>query len=168
MSSYKPLTPKEATDLMRPPLIDEGRYQFEVVEVHNTDQNHNPLVDKQGEPMTKLRLKIWDNEGRERSLYTYLFWGASHKMAYRTRYFAESIGMLDKYDSGVLLDEMTSCLSRTGIVEIYIQKERDKNDGSGDKWPAKNEVRNFIVASEPEKTENAAGKKSDFDDDVPF
>jgi hypothetical protein len=167
--TYKPLTHQQADEMMRPPLIDDGRYQFEVIEVHKSDKYHNPLVDKSGAPMTKLRLKIWDHNAHERPVFTNLFWGEENKMSYRTRHYAESVGALELYEKGDLLDRIQVTVGRTGVCEIYTQKGRDKNDGSGEKWPDKNEVRDFFVMENTApvaKTDDKA--KDDFSDDIPF
>lgn len=168
--SYKPLSSKQAEEMMRPPLIDDGRYQMEVVEVHTTDKYHNPLVDKSGAPMTKLRVKIWDHDGHERPVFTNLFWGEDNKMSYRTRHYAEAVGALDLYESGELLDRIHVTVGRAGVCEVYTQKGRDKNDGSGEKWPDKNEIRDFFVMENaPQAAAVTNGKpKADFDDDIPF
>lgn len=170
--SYKPLSSKQADEMSHPPLIDDGRYQFEVMEIHNTDKYSNPLVDKSGAPMTKVRVKIWDNNSQERSLFTNLFWGEDNKMSYRTRHYAESIGKLDLYESGELLDRIHVTIGCTGVCEVYTQKGRDKNDGSGEKWHDKNDVRDFFVGGIG--TTRAAApvealKDDDFkDSDIPF
>ncbi len=167
--TYKPLTSKQAEDMAKPPLIDDGRYQFEVVEIHTSDKYQNPLIDKTGAPMTKARLKIWDHNAHERPLFTNLFWGEDNKMSYRTRHYAESIGMLEQYENGTLLERIHTTIGRTGACEVYTQKGRDKNDGSGEKWNDKNEVRDFFVAENAipaAKTDNKP--KDDFSDDIPF
>lgn len=167
MSSYKPLSEREASDMMRPPLIEDGRYQFEIVEVHSTDKHNNPMVDKSGAPMTKLRLKIWDKQSRERTLFTNLFWGADNGLAYRTRHFSESIGVLDLYDNGTLLDNIIRVLGRTGHCDVYVQKGRDKNDGTGEKWPDKNDIKDFVKTDKAAPLQKAVGDEF-IDSDLPF
>lgn len=165
--SYKPLTKQQAENMARPPLIEDGTYQFEVMELHNVDKHNNPLIDKNREPMTKAVLKIWDMMGRERLVFTNIFWGEQNKMSYRTRLFAESIGAIDLYESGKMLENLKECLSKSGYCEVYTQKSRLKDDGSGESWPAKNEVGNFVakpIARPQEKDDEAPF----FDDNVPF
>jgi hypothetical protein len=163
--SYKPLTKQQANDMARPPLIDDGTYQFELLEFSNHDKYHNELKDKNGDAMTKVKLKIWDIQGKERLVFTNLFWGEQNRMSYRTRHFAESLGLLAFYESGEMFDKFGECLNKMGHCEIYTQKERAKNDGTGENWPAKNEVKDFVVVETA--TKQAAGQDF-YNDDVPF
>lgn len=157
--TYNPLTKEEAHDMSQPKLIDEGKYQCELVEVHNTDRNGNTLLDRNGEKMTRIKLKVWDNDGRERFVYTNLFWGNNNKMAYRTRHFAESFRLVDLYEDRVLYDRLGDHLNNGGHCYIYIQNPKPKNDGTDAMWPAKNDVRDFVITA----------TKTEFEDnDIPF
>jgi hypothetical protein len=162
--SYRPLTAQQAQEMSAPPLIENGKYQCELMEYSHTDKYNNPLKDSKGEPMTRIRLKIWDKEGRERSLFTNLFWGENNRMSYRTRHFAESFQVLDMYDLGELYEKFNSCLGNLGHCEVYIQQPRAKNDGSGDMWPAKNDIKDFFFE------DYSGDKKIDpsMNDDLPF
>ena len=163
--SYKPLTKQQANEMARPPLIVDGQYQCELMEYHHTNKYNNVLKDKNNEDMTRIKLKIWDHEGRERFIFTNLFWGENNKMSYRTRHFAESFGMSELYDSGKMYDNFRECLNTCGHCEIYTQNARDKNDGSGEMWPAKNDIRDFIVRD----TKTETSKNNDqFNDEIPF
>jgi len=161
--SYKPLTKEEAMMMSHPQLIEDGTYQCELVEFSHTDKYHNPLKDRNGEDMTRIKLKIWDINGKEKYVFTNLFWGNNNKMSYRTRHFAESFKAVEMYESGKLFDCFRELLGHTGHCEIYTQNARPKNDGSNDTWPAKNDVRDFIVVASSNK------KQEEFiNDDVPF
>lgn len=163
--SYRPLNKQQAEEMARPPLIADGKYQCELLEFTHTDKTQKPLTDRNGEDMTRIKLKIWDQEGKERTIFTNLFWGENNKMSYRTRHFAESFKIVDLYDSGGLYERFGECLGAFGCCDIYTQKERAKNDGTNEVWPAKNDVRDFIESnkSAPVVTSN------DFDDSViPF
>ncbi|HLX54260.1 MAG TPA: hypothetical protein VKR58_09980 [Aquella sp.] len=162
--SYRPLTKQEAKDMSNPPLIEDGEYPCELIEFSNVDKNHCPLTDSNGDMMTKIKLKIWDKEGRERSIFTNLFWSERNKMSYRTRNFAESFGVLELYEKGHMYTQFNKCMNKLGVCKIYTQKARAKNDGTDDMWPAKNDVRDFI-----EKEMKAPVKIDDgFSDLVPF
>jgi|SRR6185503_1373864 len=165
---YNPLSKEKADEMARPPLIDDGQYQFELMEFHNTDKYHNKLVDSKGGEMTRIKIKIWDHHNKERFVFTNLYWSDENKMAYRTRHFAETIDMLPLYEGGSLYDEMSQCLGKTGYCEIYTQKAKPKNDGTNEMWAPKNDVRDFIVADKV--PEDAKTMKADptLNDDLPF
>lgn len=160
--SYRPLSREEADQMKKPPLLDDGEYPCSLVEFHHTDKYHNTLRDSNGELMTRIKLKIYDIDGKERFIFTHLFWGENNKMAYRTRHFAESFGVLHKYENGSLYDDFNECLGSMGHCEIYTQKERPKNDGSNEKWAAKNDIRDFFVPV------NSFEKVESFVDDINF
>lgn len=160
---YRPLTEKEANEMSKPALLQDGQYQFMLIEYSHTDKYHNELVDRNNEPMTKIKLKIWDINGKETFIFTNLFWGSNNKMSYRTRNFANSVGFLESYEKGDFYENFGKCLESTGYCEIYTQKERPKNDGSGTSWPAKNEIKDFIKNNSINKKD-----KDQFDDEIPF
>lgn len=168
--SYRPLSKKEAYVMSRPSLIEDGTYECTLLQHMNYNQDGKKIVDRNGEDMTRIKLKIWDHEGKERFIYTNLWWGENNKMSYRTRSFAESFQVLDMYELGELYDKFGDVIGMTGVCEIYTQKERPKNDGSKEIWPTKNDVRNFIEKEViSSKLINATVKNDDFhDDDVPF
>lgn len=160
--SYKPLTKQQANDMSRPPLIEDGIYSCMLLAFYHKDKNGQYLVDKSGGRMTRITLRVWDANGSEKTVYTNLFWGEDNKMSYRTRHFAESFKIVDKYENGDLYDKFSECIGLNGICEIYTQKERSKNDGTSEVWPAKNDVRTFI---EKETSISAVSNKNE---DIPF
>lgn len=166
--SYTPLTKQQADDMARPPLIDDGTYQFQLLEYSHTGKNSEPLTDRNGDPMTKIKIKIWDHEGKERVLFTMLFWGEQNRMSFRTRHFADSIKMQESYEQGHLFDRFGECLNKTGYCEIYTQKPREKNDGSGEMWPAKNDIRDFVPENEVIKAEPKKEIENFKDCEIPF
>lgn len=162
--SYKPLTSKQADDMAKPPLIEDGTYEFELLEFNHSDKDNKKLADSYGQPMTKICVKVWDIAGRERKVYTNLFWGEENKMSYRTRHFAESINMVSLYESGQMLDRFNQCLGRKGYCDIYIQKERPKNDGTNGVWPTKNDIKDF----KPIVLNSSKSLDQEFNDSIPF
>ena len=165
--NYRPLTNEQAQEMSRPQLIEDGEYQCELIEFSHTDKYLKPLLDRNSEPMTRIKLKIWDSQGKDRVIFTNLFWGANNKMSYRTRHFAESFEVLDMYEMGELYDKLGEVLNQTGHCEIYTQKPRPKNDGSDEMWPAKNEVRDFFVKIK-DKVDSSAHDEFQPDSDIPF
>lgn len=158
------------TELKEMALIADGKYQFEVMEVHDTDKYNTPLVDRSGNAMSKLKLKIWDNNGRERFVYTNLF--ADGKMVFRTRHYADSIGAIDLYEAEKF--DTAETLGATGWCEVITRKGNPKNDGSGELWPDSNDVKDFIKMSDQVKLGNKGlppvhnAAEAPFNDDLPF
>ena len=163
--NYKPLSKQQAIEMSRPPLIEDGVYQAILLEYMNVNREGHVLKDKDGDPMTRVKFKIWDKNGHERYISTNLFWGENNKMAYRTRHFAESFKVIEMYESGKLYEEMTKVVGLSGMCEIYKQKASvDKN---GREWPEKNEIRDFSenVTRKPEKINSTSDF---FNDSIPF
>jgi hypothetical protein len=168
--SYKPLNKQQANEMSKPPLIPDGIYPFELIEYNHTDKYGQVLKDRNNENMTRIKVKIWDSEGKERIVFTNLYWGENNKMSYRTRYFAESLKKIELYESGGMYDKFVECLNHSGLCEIYTQKERPKNDGTGGVWDAKNDIRNFIEKEThiQEENKNNPSKEEFFDDMILF
>jgi len=169
--SYTPLSKEQAKDMSKPPLIDDGIYPCELIEFTNHDKHGNKMCDKNRDPMTRIKLKIWDNAGKERTISTNIFWGSNNRMSYRTRHMADSFKVTELYESGQMYDQLNQCLHKQGYCEIYTQPERPKNDGTGGVWEEKNDVRDFLEEVNAPATKPAAaapGVEPGFDDDVPF
>lgn len=159
---YMPLTEEQASEMIKPKLLDDGIYKFQLIEFNHNNKYGNQLLDKNGDPMTNIKLNVFCEGGKERFVFATLFWGSKNKMAYRTRHFSESIKILKLYESGKMMEKFSICLNLFGLCEIYTQKERPKNDGSGESWSAKNDVRDFIFEEKNKKPE------FDFNDDIPL
>ena len=163
---YKKYSEQELKEMA---IIPEGTYQFETMEVHEVDKYGVLLQDRNGNDMAKLKLKIWDKEGRERTVYTNLF--GDGRMAFRTRHYADSIGEIESYE-----DETFSLIQTIGAVgycEVIVRKARPKDDGSGESWPESNDVRDFVKKDDQQKYRGVTAAKPapahDFaSDDVPF
>lgn len=147
-------------------LIADGVYQFEVMEVHDVDKYGVKLCDKDGNDMSKLKLKIWDKNGRERVVFTNLF--SDGRMAFRTRHFADSIGMIEEYENDDFDTSDTLC--RTGWCQIITRKGGIKNKETNEKWDDSNDVKDFIKLAEQSVYANKAAPVANefFNDEIPF
>ncbi len=146
-------------------LIPDGVYQFETMEVHETDKYGQPLRDKNGYDMAKLKLKIWDKNGRERFVFTNLFGDGG--MAFRTRHYADSVGKIKEYEEDTF--DVRETLGDTGYAQIITRKGGIKDKLTGEKWDDSNDVKDFIKLAEQDQYRNIK-KESDvpfFDDDIP-
>ena len=134
-------TPKSEEDIQKEGLMPAGIYPFTVLEAVDT------VSKASGNEMIKIKLAVYDNEGRERHLYDYLL----ESMAAKFRHFCVQTGMEGRYQDGSVAAE--HCEGKDGYVKIKIGKAK------GD-FPAKNEVDDYVA-----KPDNAAptGQRSDAD-----
>lgn len=151
MRLNKPLTREESK---AGDMIPDGIYTFEVIDA--TDE-----ISKSGNDMIKLKLKVFTDDGRERTIFDYLL----EKLPYKIAHFFDCIGKWDKYESGGFSAD--DCYGGSGEVKIYTQKSKDPQ------YPDKSAVADYMLseAAEAKKTERkvAAAKeqsKADFVDDT--
>jgi len=132
-------TPYSENEIKSMNIMDAGVYSFQVAEVETTKNGH-PMSDRNGNDMCKLKLTLWDSESRERVVYTYIT--GDSNFAYKLRHFAKTTGMLKEYEDGTL--NMRDAVGLQGTAEIVIKKGTPKQDGSGDVWPDRNDVKDFV------------------------
>lgn len=151
---FDPKTDKEL-ELME--IVPEGLYPCEVADAKDK-------VSRSGNEMIELKLKLWDEMGRERLVFDYLL----PQMAKKLKHFAVASGMLDKYDHGSI--SAMDCIGKSITAEIGIQEGQDKPDGSG-KYPAKNAVKDYMIATPQDmaaKRASQAAPVDQFNDSIPF
>jgi hypothetical protein len=142
----EPKTTQQLREIEESSLLADGTYDFEVI----------GAVEKQsakGNDMVELKIRI--EEDRPYIIADYLV--SIDSMAYKIRHFAESVGLVDEYERGVLpADQMIGC---TGKAKIKTQ-------------PAKGEYRAKNVVADYVKVEGASAAKkpamADLDDEIPF
>lgn len=145
-------SPKSQEELAHANLMSEGVYPFEIIEAEDKKS-------KSGNDMIQLKLKVWDKNGHERVIYDYLL----EALHFKLRHFAESTGLLQKYEGG----EFTSsdCLGKSGNAHIIIQKGRENAEGGF--YPDKNSVKDYKM--EIKNNDYAKKDEKPFVDDVlPF
>ena len=146
---FKPMSEE---DIQAMNLLPPGVYQFEVIDaVEKKDKNNKEFM--------ALILKVWDNDGRERKVFSNLF---TERLL---RHFCVSTNMIEKYEMGVI--NPIDCLGKSGCAEFGIEKDKTG------KWPDKNSVIDFITKDSFRAINNAATeapikKANEFDDDLPF
>lgn len=131
-------------------LIPEGMYDFQVVKCEDK-------VSQSGNSMLKLQLKIWDNEGRERTVFDYLV--STANWAWKVKHFFESIDAMNIYEQKKV-DE-SSIRDRCGKLNLIINEQK-KGDYAGTK---QNSVKDYLKSEHSLKTDT---KNDPFNDDVPF
>lgn len=132
-------------------LLEPGDYDFEVLVA--TEE-----VSDNGNPMLKLKLGVWRQDGKQQWVFDYLLESFPSKL----RHFCDSVGLLSKYESGSLAAH--DCNGRSGKCKIEIKKDKKGQ------YPDKNQVKDYI--SRParplvQKAEQAQSEAKS-DDDIPF
>ena len=162
-------TPYTESEIQSMNVMEEGIYVFQVMEVHTSDKNNLPMRDKNGNDLAKLKLMIWDKNNRERILYTFI--SGDGNFAYKLRHFAKSIGKLEQYEEGIF--NIHETLGLSGKADVVIKKGTIKADGSGEMWPDRNDVKDFIApddskSSKRKENQNLQVAADELDDDIPF
>ena len=152
---FTPLTEEE---LQTASLVPDGIYSYEVIKSEDA-------LSKAGNEYIKFTLKVWDNEGREHLIFTNL------ALVKLLKHFCDMNGMQDDYKSGLVIAE--NCLHKSG-GHVMIGIEGEKPNPNGGFYPAKNIVKDYIVAPQGSMSHPASMKplpvmKNEFhDDDIPF
>lgn len=154
MLEFTPMTEDEIINEKRKAdearLLQAGTYPFEVMDAKEMNS-------RAGDPMIKLVLKVWDDAGREHTVFDYLLFVGNFK--FKMRHFFEGTGAIDKFNSGRISD--LDCLNKSGKCEIISQKDK-----SG-KYPDSNWVKDYVkVPSEIVKP--TSDIDSLLNDDIPY
>jgi antitoxin component YwqK of YwqJK toxin-antitoxin module len=155
---FQPLTEQQMLEIR---LVPEGTYNFEVAHAISTKSG-------KGNPMIKVSLKIWDNNGKERIVYDYLM-TQSLSQEYKLGRFCLATGIHDKYNMGSIDD--TDCINKRGKAHITIKKGDMKDDGTP--YPDSNSVRDYYPNVPTEKVAElhsiiAKASEPEMSDDIPF
>lgn len=126
--------PKTEAEINEQRLLAPGEYDYEV-------QAAKDHVSSAGNESIKLTLRVFGNDGKV-LVDDYL--GGTAKMAWKLRHYAESCGLLSKYESGEISPE--DCEGRTGRCILDIQGERKSE--SGQMFRAKNTVKDYVPVEE--------------------
>lgn len=147
------VNPISALDAASPGLWKKGPYDFEVVSAIEKQS-------KSGNDMTELAVKVYDAEGKSRIMNDWLV--ESPGMAYKTRHFAESTGLLKEYEKGEL--PTNDLPGKTGRCQLGIEKGK-QIPGSEDFYPDKNKIQDYLPRT---GKLIASVDTTDLDDEVPF
>lgn len=138
---YQPYTEAQIQSMN---VMEPGIYSFQVLEALTHDQYGKTLRDKNGNEMAKLKLLILDTENRERFIYTYI--SGDGAFAFKLRHFAKTIGMIQQYEDGIF--NVNESVGKMGTAEVVIKKGTFKPDGSGEVWPDRNDVKDFVATAD--------------------
>lgn len=161
--NYKRMTEE---DFSRLSVLEAGEYQFYVgtVEEKQSKGGH----DKHGQPkqiydMLEVNLHVIGLSGAERKVKDWVLVVANEDaMGFKLRHFADTCGLIDRYDAGIL--EARDFLGKHGIVKISI---RDYTDKYGEK-KKQNSVVDYLKPLHAKDAAKAPADGEFFNDEIPF
>lgn len=149
--NFKPKTEKEIAEENN---IPNGDYAFEVLNAVNDKS-------KKGSDMITLTLRVFVGES-SRQVTDYLL----ESMPGKLFHFCSYTGLAKQYQDGSLTAD--DCLGKSGYLTITTQKGKPKDDGSGDFWPDRASVKDYIRNLGGVKAGAIAPKKEEESGDVPY
>lgn len=142
--------PKTDSELAAMDLIQPGQYHFEVIEAKDRQS-------KAGNDMVELKLKVWDQDGRERVMFDYLL----EAMPKKLKHFCDVANLEHEYKSGFFSAD--HCFNKSGVIDVIIQEDK-----TGQYQP-KNSVRDYIKKENMQPKASAPKQEEElFNDDIPF
>lgn len=164
MRISKPATAEEANAGGFDPW-PAGQYGFTV-------KDASEEISAAGNEMIKLTLKVFNLDGKERTVFDYLL--AAEEAQWKVRHFAEAVGLIEQYTAGDL--DINEMVDRSGELKLRVKPAQGQ-------YPAGNQVGDYIpmedrpdrvggAASKPEiappKTATRAMAPAGLDDEIPF
>ncbi|HMG15916.1 MAG TPA: DUF669 domain-containing protein [Saprospiraceae bacterium] len=132
-------------------LLPDGMYDYTVIHAEEK-------ISKTGNEYIALKLQIWDEQGRERLVFTNL---ALIKLL---KHFCDTNGLQTQYESGEVIAQ--ECMNHSGKCVIGTEKGKLKEGSTTDYYKDKNIVLDY-VQGKPSTTMPLTATKQ-FDDDIPF
>jgi hypothetical protein len=159
--------PKTEQDVAGGGVWPAGEVDFEILEAAET-------VSKTDNDMIKLRVRVYNAEGRSKTIFDYLV--ATEGGAYKVRHFAEAVGMLANYERGELYaDDLPG---KAGRCKLSIRKSPEYGDQNQIQDYVKPSALRQAAAEQPARRPlepvGAGGpswtapKAGDLDDELPF
>jgi uncharacterized protein DUF669 len=156
--SYPLLSAEECEKERQFALLDPGIYNFQVMEA-------NYKTSKTGNPMIELKLKVWDNAGKEFTVMDYLV--GTKNMTWKTLHFCDAVSLANEYKSGTFNELF--CIARSGKASVTIQPGNKKDDGTY--YKDRNQIEDYVMTDQGAHKVQLNHKQNNekpFDDDVPF
>lgn len=143
-------TPKTEAQLAKEGLLDEGTYDFEVIDT-------NDMPSKKGNDMFTLQLSIFDGEGGQRKIFDYIALSSNFGER-KLRRAAEACGLIDVYTSGEL--KHYTFMGATGKAKVKQQEGTEA-------YPLpKNVVADYLPRDDAEPAKKPA--RDIINDQIPF
>jgi hypothetical protein len=153
--SYNPLTQEDAEKERQYPLLESGTYNFEVAKAtFKTSKSNNPMIE--------LVLNVWDNHGKQYTVYDYLI--STKGMNWKILNFCESVGLMKDYDQGKFNENL--CVGRSGKADIVYQIGKARPEGGF--YKDKNAVANYIKMEGDKKSIDKDSDDPFAGEDIPF
>lgn len=163
------ITPKTQEEIDAMNLFPVGEYGFEVLEkatlgtdeLFTKDALSKVKADGSGgNEMIVLVLNVFHPDGYSRVVIDYLL----EAMPKKLRNACYACGLGDKYEAGDFVAQ--DFIGKQGNLKLSIQSGKLKDDGSGEKYPDKNNVADYILTDQASPVPTARTK--DFEDEIPF
>lgn len=141
-------SPKAESELNQFTLLPAGIYDCEVMEAEDK-------VSTAGNPMIKIKLNVFDAQGKKHVIFDYLM----EKLAYKLRHAAYTFGQGASYEKGTL--EGIDLQGQGGKIKIKINPAKDG-------YEAKNVVVDYVVPLKTEKLTKAKIDDALGSEEIPF
>ncbi|TAL08491.1 MAG: DUF669 domain-containing protein [Nitrospirae bacterium] len=149
------INPRTEEEVQSIGLLTPGKYDVEVLDAQDR-------ISKSGNEMIEMQLRVWGSDGKICILTDYLL----DAMAFKLRHFAEATGLIDKYNLGNL--EAADCINKCAKAQITIQKGKEKEDGSGEKYRDKNVITDYFIHTGKAPSSSPPQNDDFLNDEVPF
>lgn len=162
-------------------LLPKGDYDFEIDtepadatdEVSKVKRDPEGNIIGGGNDMIHLKLRVFTGVG---SAWKFVDDYILESMGWKFKHAHEAVGLLENYEAGnISADDFKG---KCGKVTLYIQKGKPKNDGSGEVYPDRNSVKDYVVDKSARTNKATAafvasqgatrGGTDVLDDEVPF
>ena len=142
--------PKSEEQIQEEGLFPAGEYGFEVIEA-------TEKTSKSGNEMIELVLAVYSDKGTQRLVRDYLV--NTDKGQFKIRHAADSVGLLDQYETGTLTD--AAFKGKTGKLKLKIKP------ADGDYGP-QNQVQDYVKAGAVSASLTSVKSAPVNEDDIPF
>jgi Protein of unknown function (DUF669) len=150
--AFEPFTEEEIRELN---LLPDGIYDFSV-------KRSDEKLSKAGNQMLELILEVYDQKGKVHTIWDYIV--PTSAMMYKLKHLCDSVGLSDKYKTGLL--DYEDLQGKSGKAKIVIKKGNVNPNGG--LYPDKNSVEDYVMTDKGAL--KYTPKNNDFEDDkdIPF
>lgn len=153
--AYTPMTEEQAEKARQFPLLEPGIYEFRVIEASSGRSSS-------GNSMITLKLAIRDAEGITFNILDYLV--ATEKMAWKTRHFANSVGLDKEYENGSFNE--TLCQGKQGKAQVIHQAGKARPNGGY--YHDKSAIEDYVMNDLGQSKSQLDEFQDDVLTDIPF
>jgi len=144
-------------------LLKEGEYDAVIIASQDkTSSSGNPMMD--------ITLQVFDEAGKARDVRDFLVFTKS--MMWKVIHFADSAGLLRKYEEGKLCSELS--INHRVRVKIVVEEgseipeDKLKGKPAGSKYPDKNKVDDYVKQADQKPLTQKVDNDPFTDDDINF